>query len=85
MGDPRRRLAPLTPVLQTGIQWGPRRTESPFCPQVRFPLVCSQQLRALLIPELIYLVLLIPPQEVVAAAAAVGGRGPVNWHPEQIF
>ena len=64
MGDPRRRLAPLTPLLQTGIQRGPRQTESPFCPQVRFPLDCSQQqLCALLVPELIYLVLLIPPQE----------------------
>ena len=107
MGDPRRRLAPLTPLLQTGIQRGPRQTESPFCPQVRFPLVYSQQLRTLLIPELIYLVLLLLPQEVVAAVPAaavvvvvvvsaaaaavvvvvddVGGRGPVNWHPEQIL
>ena len=91
MGDPRRRLAPLTPLLQTGIQRGPRQTESPFCPQVRFPLVCSpQQPRTLLIPELIYLVLLIPHQEVVEVVAAaavddVGERGPVNWHPEEIF
>ena len=72
MGDPRRRLAPLTPPLLTGIQWGPRRVESPFCPRVRFPLVCSQQqFRALLVPELIYLVLLIQPQVVAAAPAAV--------------
>ena len=72
MGDPWNRLAPLTPLLPTGIQRGPRQTESPFCPQVRFPLVCSQQqLRALLVPELINLVLLIPPLEVVEVVDAV--------------
>ena len=91
MGDPRRKLAPLTPPLLTGVQWSPHQTESPFCPQVRFPLVCSQQqLRALLVPELIYLVLLIQPQEMVEVVAAAaddddGGRGPGNWHPAQIF
>ena len=72
MGDPRRRLAPLTPPPLTGIQWGPRQTESPFCPQVRFPLVCSQQqLRALLVSELIYFVHLIQPQAIAAAAASI--------------
>ena len=74
MGDPRRGLDPLTPPPLTGIQWGPLQTESPFCPQMKFPLVCSQQqLRALLVPELICFVHLIQPQavvEVVAAAAA---------------
>ena len=71
MGDPRRRLAPLIPPLLTGIQWAPCQTESAFCPQVRFPLVCSQQqLRALFVPELIYLLLLIQPKEVVEVVAA---------------
>ena len=89
MGDPRRRLDPLTPPPPTGIQSSPRQRESPSCPQARFPLVCSQQqLSALLVPELIYFVHLIQPKAMAAAAVVVdddGGREPVNWHPEQIF
>ena len=70
-----RRPVPLTQVQRTGIQWDSHRTESPFGPQVKFPLVCSVVLLAVVaaaVPAVAaVLAVAVSVVVVVAVAAAV--------------
>ena len=96
----RRRPVPLTQGQQTGIQWDPHRTEFPFGPQVKFPLVCSVALLAVVVVVLavvvvVVLVLAVAVSVVVVAVVVVvvvaavavddvDQGGPVSWSPEQL-